>query len=117
MICFLTKDLMMSSNASSHARQHKVKFETVGSADKAIETIQEKKPHMLIVDLQTPGLDVDDLGEKIKGLADAVCPLTIAYCQHVEVQLIEKAKSAGFDQVFTRGQMNAKIGDIIANRL
>ena len=108
---------MMSSNASSHARQHKVKFETASTAKKAIEIIQEKKPHLLIVDLQTPGLDIEALGEDIKGLADAVCPLTIAYGQHVEVELLEKAKTAGFDQVMTRGQINAKIGDIVANRL
>lgn len=106
----------MSSNASSHARQHKIKFVTVASTKKAIETIREKKPHLLIVDLQTPGLGVATLGEEIKELPDAVCPLTIAFAQHVETDLLQQAKDAGFDQVMTRGQMNAKIGDIVANR-
>ena len=113
MICFLTKDLMMSSNASSHARQSDVKLSMTASIKSAIETIQESKPHLLIVDLQTPGLDVELLGEEIKGLADAVCPLTIAYAQHVNVELLEQAKSAGFDQVLTRGQFNAQVGRII----
>ena len=115
MICFLTKDLMMSSNASSHARQKKIKLSTAPSTEKAIELIQELRPHLLIVDLQTPGLNVELLGDEIKGLPDAVCPLTIAYAQHVNVELLEQAKKAGFDQVLTRGQMNSRIGDIIAD--
>lgn len=113
MICFLTKDLMMSSNASSHARQKDIKLSTTPTIKSAIAMIQESKPHLLIVDLQTPGLDVELLGEEIKGLADAVCPLTIAYAQHVNVELLEQAKTAGFDEVLTRGQFNAQVGKII----
>ena len=113
MICFLTKDLMMSSNASSHARQKDIKLSTAGSVKSALTFIEEKKPRLLIIDLQTPGLDVAMLGEEIKGLADAVCPLTIAYAQHVNVELLEQAKSAGFDEILTRGQFNAQVGKII----
>jgi len=115
MICFLTKDLMMSSNASSHARQKEIKFSTASSVESAIAFVQESKPHLLIIDLQTPGLDVALLGEEVKGLADSVCPLTIAYAQHVNVELLEQAKSAGFDQVLTRGQFNAQVGKIIGD--
>ena len=82
MICFLTKDLMMSSSASSHARQKDIHLSTTGSVKSAITFIEEKKPHLLIIDLQTPGLDVELLGEEVKCLADAVCPLTIACVEH-----------------------------------
>lgn len=115
MICFLTKDLMMSSNASSHARQKDIKLSQAGSIKTAIAFIEEKKPRLLIIDLQTPGLDVGLLGEEVKGLADSVCPLTIAYAQHVNTELLEQARSAGFDQVLTRGQFNAQVGTIIAD--
>ena len=114
MIVFLTKDLMMSSNASSHARQHDTSLQTVGTVEDAIAVIQAERPHLLLVDLQTPGIDVGKLGEEIRGLADSVCPLTIAYAQHVNVELLEQARSTGFDQVLTRGQMNSKIGQIVA---
>jgi len=115
MICFLTKDLMMSSNASSHARQNDIKLSTAGSIKSAITFVEESKPHLLIIDLQTPGLDVALLGKEIKELADSVCPLTIAYAQHVNVELLEQAKSAGFDQILTRGQFNAQVGKIIGD--
>jgi len=115
MICFLTKDLMMSSNASSHARQNNVQLKTAPSAEKAFEIIQKTRPHLLLIDLQTPGLNVETLGDEIRGLADAVCPLTIAYAQHVNVELLDQAKAAGFDQVLTRGQVNSRIADIISD--
>ena len=114
MIVFLTKDLMMSSNAGSHARQHETSLKTVATTKAAIDIIQEDRPHLLLVDLQTPGLDVGNLGEEIRELADSVCPLTIAYAQHVNVDLLTLARESGFDQILTRGQFNNQIGQIVA---
>lgn len=114
MIVFLTKDLMMGSSASSHARQHGTQIKTVATGDDALSVIRRDRPHMLLVDLQTPGIDVGQLGEEIRELADSLCPLTIAYAQHVNVELLEQAKQAGFDQVLTRGQFNSQIGQIVA---
>lgn len=114
MIVFLTSDLMMSSNASSHARQQQINLKTVETAMAAIDTIEEQRPHVFLVDLQTPGLDVDALGESVRELADSVCPLTIAYAPHVYVDLLKQAKSAGFDQVLTRGEFNRQIRQIVS---
>jgi CheY-like chemotaxis protein len=113
MIVFLTSDLMMSSNASSHARQKKIELKTVDSTIAAIGLIELQRPHLFLIDLQTPGLEVEALGESVRELADSVCPLTIAYAQHVNVDLIQRAKTAGFDQVLTRGQFNSQIGQIV----
>ncbi len=114
MIVYLTSDLMMSSNASSHAREKEIELKTVFSSKDAIQMIEEKRPYLFLIDLQTPGLDVEALGESVRELADSVCPLTIAYAQHVNVDLIQQAKTAGFDQVLTRGQFNSQIGQIVA---
>ena len=114
MIVFLTKDLMMSSNASSHARQNQLKLKTIDSADSAINYILENRPHLFLINLQTPGLVVSQLGEQVRELPDSVSPLTVAYAQHVNVDLLNEAKAAGFDQVLTRGQVNSQIGQIVA---
>lgn len=114
MIVFLTSDLMMSSSASSHARQRKLDLKTVDSASEAITLIEDQRPYLFLIDLQTPGLEVDTLGQSLRELADSICPLTIAYAQHVNVDLLQQAKSAGFDQVLTRGQFNSQIGQIVA---
>lgn len=113
MIVFLTKDLMMSSSAQSHAKEHSVQVKTADTAKHAIEEIVENRPHLLLVDLQTPGLDIDYLGNEIRDMSDSLTPLTVAYAQHVNTELLEKGRAAGFDQVLTRGQLNNQIGRII----
>lgn len=113
MIVFLTTDLMMSSNVSSHARQKGIGFKTIDAADAAIKLIEEERPHLFIIDLQSPSLDINHLGELVRELPDSVCPLTIAYAQHVNVELLQQAQTAGFDQVLTRGQFNSQVGQIV----
>ncbi|MEL7496036.1 MAG: response regulator [Planctomycetota bacterium] len=115
MVVILTSELMLASTASSHGKQHQVKVAQVGSVEKALKVIKENRPHVFLVDLQVPKLNVAELGEQIAALADAVAPLTIAYAQHVEVELLESAKQAGFDQVLTRGQLNSQLGRIVAD--
>ena len=47
-------------------------------------------------------------------LRDAVCPMTIGYAQHVNLESLDEARRAGFDQVLTRGQFNQQVSAIIA---
>ena len=115
MILFLTADLMMASTASSHARQKNVVLQTVTDAESAITLIKEARPHLFLVDLQTPGLGIADLGDAVGGLPDAVCPMTIGYAQHVNLESLDEARQAGFDQVLSRSQFNHQIGTIIAD--
>lgn len=114
MVVFLSADLMMASNASSHAKQNGIAFSQASSAKSAIEIIAENRPHLLLIDLQCPGLDIAGLGKSLNGLSDSMSPLSIAYAQHVETDKLESAKAAGFDQVLTRGQINSQMGQIIA---
>lgn len=114
MVIFLSADLMMASNASSYARQKGIAFSHVSSAKTAIEIITQNRPHLLLVDLQCPGLDIEGLGESLSALSDSMNPLSIAYAQHVDADKLESAKAAGFDQVLTRGQINSQMEQIIA---
>lgn len=113
MVVILTGDLMIASTADSFGRQHEVSVSQTSKAEKALEIIDESRPHVLLVDLQTSNLDVGQLGEKISALPDSIAPLTIAYAQHVHVELLSQAKAAGFDQVLTRGQLNSQLARII----
>ena len=115
MIVFLTSDLMMASNANAHAKQYSVAIAQVSSAAKAIEIIKANRPHLLLIDLQCPGLDIATLGDQLKKLSDSMAPLSIGYAQHVEVVKLQQARSAGINQVLTRGQVNSQMGQIIAS--
>ncbi len=113
MIVFLSSDLMMSSSVSAHAREKDIALKTIDNAEGAIKFIEDERPLLFLIDLQTPKLDVEALGQSVRGLPDSVCPITIAYAQHVNVDLLNIAKAAGFDQVMTRGQFNSSVGQIV----
>lgn len=115
MLVILTSDLMMASKANSLGREHEIKITQTTTIAKAKEAILEFRPHVFLVDLQTPNLDILELGKAISDLPDAVAPLTIAYAQHVEVDRLESANQVGFDQVLTRGQLNSQLGRIVAD--
>ena len=77
--------------------------------------VKETRPHLFLVDLQLPGLEITELGDAVRGLPDALCPMTIGYAQHVNLESLDEARRAGFDQVLTRGQFNQQVGAIIAD--
>ena len=104
----------MASNAQAHAKQQGVKIVQVSTVERGLEIVKESRPHILLVDLQCPGLDIMSLGKSLGKLADSISPLTIGFAQHVEIEKLQAAKAAGFDQVLTRGQMNSQVGQIIA---
>ena len=114
MIVYLTTDLMMASSANSFARQHNIKMTQVANQTAALEAIDQERPHLFLIDLQTPGLDIPDLSKRLKKLADSIQPLIVSYAQHVQVDQLQQAREAGFDQVLTRGQMNQQMGQFIA---
>ena len=114
MVVFITSDLMMASNASAHAKQQGIKICQASSGERGLEIVKKDRPHLLLVDLQCPGLDISALGKSLSKLADSITPLTIGFAQHVETEKLQAGRDAGFDQVLTRGQMNSQVGQIIA---
>ena len=114
MVVFITSDLMMASNANAHAKQQGVKICQVSSVEQGLKIVKEDRPHLLMVDLQCPGLDIAALGASLSKLADSITPLTIGFAQHVETDKLQAGRDAGFDQVLTRGQMNSQVAQIIA---
>jgi CheY-like chemotaxis protein len=113
MVIILTQDLMMSSSAGAVARANSVTLKTVASAAKAIEWLREHQASLLLVDLQLNGLNLDELTAGIGDLPDASRPHSIAYAQHVNVELLQQGQQAGFDEVVTRGQMNRGLGELL----
>ncbi len=116
MIAILTKDLMMSSSANAAARASGLKITTLPTVAKLKSVLADEPAlKLLLVDLQMPGLDLESLSNVIESVDAEQRPTTIAYAQHVNVELIEQAKTAAFDQVLTRGQLNSNLGTLMTN--
>ena len=113
MILFLTKDLMVQSNASAAARRSGMELRSVGSIDAAIEKIDTEPVVALLVDLQTPGLVVEELLRKL-GMSETKLT-TYAFAQHVEEELLSAAKEGLFKAVLTRGQFVNRLPQIISD--
>lgn len=112
MIVFLNKDLMAQSQVSSAAKKLGKALKSVSHLEKAVEMIANETVEALIVDLQTPGLAVEALISQLNHLERR--PTTIAFAQHVQVGLLESAKSEMIDSLLTRGQFMNGIPKILS---
>ena len=104
----------MSSSAGAVARSNSVVLKSVASVAKTIGWLQEHQTALLLVDLQMNGLSLDDLTTGLAELPDGFRPHSIAYAQHVNVELLEQGQQAGFDEVVARGQLNRGLGELVA---
>ena len=113
MVVHITQDLMMSSNASAAARAAGHKFKFVASWERADHFIRENEVQFLIIDLQTSGIDIEQIANGLAAIDESQRPKTIAYAQHVEVELLAAAQSASFDRVLTRGQAHSGMTQLL----
>ncbi len=104
----------MSSSAAAAARANSVTLKTLPSVAKAAEFLSENQTGLLLVDLQMPGLNLEELTSQLAQLPEPSRPRTIAYAQHVNVELIQQGQQAGFDEVVTRGQLSRGLGDLFS---
>lgn len=112
MILLISEDLMMSSTVSAAVRAEAGTFRFVGSVDRANVKLEGNECELLLVDLQTAGLDWDELEKLV-----AQAPRAIGFAQHVHVDLLKRGRGLAFENVLTRGQMHAGVNDIVAGEL
>jgi DNA-binding NtrC family response regulator len=112
MILLISEDLMMSSTVSAAVRAEAGTFRFVGSVDRANAKLEGNECELLLVDLQTAGLDWDELEKLV-----AQVPRAIGYAQHVHVDLLKRGRTLPFENVLTRGQMHMSVGDVVAGEV
>jgi DNA-binding NarL/FixJ family response regulator len=84
------------------------------SVDKLIEKLSEAgAPKLVIIDLSLRDLDIETA---TKVLRDAFATTSIvAYGPHVAGALLHSANEAGIDAVYTRGQFDHRMTEIISD--
>lgn len=113
MILHLTQDLMMSSTASALARSSDRTYKMVASTERLAAIADENGPALVLVDLQTPGLQLSELDRWISERLEPTGSTAIAYAQHVAVDELRQASECGFTKVLTRGQLNRQLAELI----
>jgi len=113
MIVCAIDDLMFSVKISTAAKslQADVYFERSG--DKMLQTIREKRPSLVIFDLNSARLRPLDAIAALKGEPDLNAIRTLGYVSHVDTATIDAARAAGIDQVMARSAFVAQLGEIL----
>ncbi|PHR98730.1 MAG: hypothetical protein COA78_25800 [Blastopirellula sp.] len=111
-IIYLTADLMFSSRVSSYAKEIGADLRVAISGPQCINAINQNKVDRVLVDLNVPKLDIEELMTQIKATGQDLD--VIAYGPHVQIELLEAAKAAGCDVVLSKGQFNQQIEALVA---
>ena|SRR5687767_6942928 len=113
MIVCAIDDLMFSIRISTAAKslQADVLFER--SADKLLDTIRDKRPSLVIFDLNSARMRPLDAIASLKRDPDLATIRTLGYVSHSDAATIDAARAAGIDQVLARSAFVNQLGGIL----
>ena len=113
MIVHVTSGLMATSALSATARQSGVEVKLAMNDRKLMKLLDEGPVKLIVVDLQTRGLNIRELVSQVREkIADVQM---IAYAQHVHEDLLDEAQQLDFNAVITRGQFTRELPAIVAS--
>ena len=115
MIVCAIDDLIFSIKVQTAAKslQADVYFERSG--DKLLPTIREKRPSLVIFDLNSARLRPLETIASLKRDPELNAIRTLGYVAHVDTATIDAARAAGVDQVMARSAFVAQLGDILTS--
>jgi len=115
MIVCAIDDLIFSIKISTAAKSLKADVYFERSGDKLLDTIREKRPALVIFDLNSARLRPLDAILALKRDPDLSATKTLGYVSHVDTATIETARAAGIDQVMARSAFVDQLGDILTS--
>ena len=115
MIICAIDDLIFSIKISTAAKALKADVYFERSADKLLETIREKRPSLVIFDLNSARLRPLDALTALKQDPDFSATKTLGYVSHVDTGTVDAARAAGIDQVMARSAFVDQLGNILTS--
>lgn len=113
MIVCAIDDLIFSIKVSTAAKSLNANVYFERSGDRLLETIRDKRPSLVIFDLNSARLRPLDAIAGLKGDAALRNIRTLGYVSHVDTATIEAARAAGIDQVMARSAFVSQLGEIL----
>jgi CheY-like chemotaxis protein len=115
MILCVIDDLIFSIKISTAARQLGTDIYFERSADRILTTVREKRPALVIFDLNSARLEPLGAIRSMKSDAELQTIRTLGYVSHVDSDTIAAARAAGIDQVLARSAFADRLGDILTS--
>jgi CheY-like chemotaxis protein len=113
MIVCAIDDLIFSIKISTAAKQLGVDIYFERTRDKVLPTVREKRPSLVIFDLNSSRLEPMAMIAAIKADPQLSAVRTLGYVAHVDSDAIAAARQAGIDQVLARSAFTAQLGEIL----
>jgi CheY-like chemotaxis protein len=115
MIVCAIDDLIFSIKVSTAAKSLKADVYFERSGDKLLETIRDKRPSLVIFDLNSGRLRPLEAIASLKTDPELRATRTLGYVSHVDSATIEAARAAGVDQVMARSAFVNQLGEILTS--
>ena len=113
MIVCVVDDLLFSVKISTAAKALGVEMYFERSAEMVVPRIREKRPSLVIFDLNSGKLKPIDAVLAMKQDEALKSVPTLGFVSHVDAETIAAARAAGFDQVLARSTFSERLGDIL----
>jgi DNA-binding NarL/FixJ family response regulator len=115
MIVCVVDDLIFSIKISTAAKHLGVDLYFERAKDKVLQTIRDKQPSLVIFDLNSGKLAPIDAIAAMKADETLATIRTLGYVSHVDAETIDRARSAGIDQVLARSAFSERLGEILTS--
>lgn len=115
MVLCVVDDLLFSVKISTAAKGLGVDVWFERSADMVLPRIREKRPGLVVFDLNAAALRPMDAIAAMKADPDLAAIPTLGFVAHVQADTIARAREAGIDQVLARSAFSERIADILTS--
>jgi len=115
MIVCAIDDLIFSIKVRTAAKAVNAEVYFERSADALLTTVLEKRPSLVIFDLNSQKLRPLEAIAALKQNPELASVRTLGYVSHVDTATIDAARAAGADQIMARSAFVAQLGDILTN--
>ena len=113
MILCVVDDLIFSIKISTAAKALAVPAFFERSPDMVLPRIRERRPSLVILDLNSAKLRPLDVIAQMKADPELRGIRTLGYVSHVQTDVISAARRAGIDEVLARSAFSDRLGQIL----
>jgi CheY-like chemotaxis protein len=113
-VLLVSPDLFLGSRIRGVVESQGCSLSVAPTGHAAGDRLDAGNYRLVLIDLQTPGLDVQGLLQRRTARGQ---PVFVAYGPHVQAPLLRAARAAGCDEVLTRGQFDASMNDVLSRFL
>jgi PleD family two-component response regulator len=110
-------DIFFASKIRAAAEHLGVEIRFIRSTEMLTSKARERAPDMILVDLHSTNLDPIELAKVFQADADLRSIPLLGFFSHVETELQERAKQAGYKYVLPRSAFANRLGSILKGEI